>query len=120
MSGDLISRSATIENIWSLFNSVYNDSAKFETEETVLARRILVDVQREIERQNTTYDAEKVIQHLEENKEDAIKAIEENSPSEFHMIKIRDLKELFEEYTREQIEIVKSGGITVGQKGERE
>lgn len=64
-----------------------------------------------ISRQKAAYDVEKVIQRLEENKEDAIKAIEENSLSEFHMIKIRDLKELFEEYTREQIEIVKKGGV---------
>lgn len=64
-----------------------------------------------IESQPTAFDVERVIRQLEKNKDDAIKAIEENSPSEFHMIKIKDLKELFEEYTREQIEIVKKGGV---------
>lgn len=55
----------------------------------------------------TAFDLENVIEQLKENEEDVIKAIEENSPSEFHMIKIKDLKELFEEYTQEQIDILK-------------
>lgn len=58
--------------------------------------------------QHTAFDLESVIHQLNENKEDVIKAIEENSKSEFEMIKINDLKELFEEYTQEQIDIIKS------------
>lgn len=49
-----------------------------------------------------------------EKKDAAVKAIDENGKSEYSlMIKTKDLKELFEEYTREQIEIVKSGGINL-------
>lgn len=104
MSDDLISRKAVVDEI----------SYKFGLGDSLISNAIQI-----IKRLPTAYDVEKVIQQLEENKEDAIKTIEENSPSEFHMIKIRDLKELFEEYTREQIEIVKSGGIAIRQKGEK-
>lgn len=113
MSGDLISKQALSKEIK---EKIIPD--KYGTSNAVLD--VMGAVLRVIGEQVTIYDAEKVIQQLEENKEDAIKAIEENSPSEFHMIKIRDLKELFEEYTREQIEIVKSGGIAIGQKGDCE
>lgn len=71
-----------------------------------------------IERQPTAFDLESAIERLKENEEDVLKAIEENSKSEFEMIKIRDLKELFEEYTREQIEILKSAAnATNGKNG---
>lgn len=96
MSGDLISRKSVVDEI----------SYKFG-----LGDSIISNVVRIIKGLPSAYDTKKVIQQLEENKENAIKAIEENSPSEFHMIKIKDLKELFEEYTREQIEIVKKGGV---------
>lgn len=56
----------------------------------------------------TAFDLESVIKQLNENKEDVLKAIKENSKSEYEMIKIKDLKELFEEYTQEQIDIIKS------------
>lgn len=58
----------------------------------------------------TAYDVDKVIEKMKRNEEDAIKSIMENGKTEFHLIKITDLKELFEAYTKEQIEIVKSGG----------
>lgn len=115
MNDDLISRKAVIENIWSLFNNTYNNSLRFETEETKLAKSILSDVQTEIENQPTIYDVDNVVKKLKENEEDVIKAIKENSISEFQMIKIMDLQKLFEEYTKEQIEIVKSGGIEGGE-----
>lgn len=63
---------------------------------------------RGVENELTAFDLESAIEQLKENEQDVLKAIEENSKSEFEMIKIRDLKELFEEYTREQIEILKS------------
>ena len=59
----------------------------------------------------TAYDVDKVIEKMKRNEEDAIKSIMENGKTEFHLIKIMDLKELFEAYTKEQIEIVKSGGV---------
>lgn len=104
MSGDLISKQMLSKEIK---EKIIPD--KYGTSNAVLD--VMGAVLRVIWEQQTAYDVEKVIQQLEENKEDAIKAIEENSPSEFHMIKIRDLRELFEEYTREQIEIVKKGGV---------
>lgn len=64
----------------------------------------------DFDRQETAYDADKVIEKLKKNEEDAIKSIMEYGKTEFHLIKITDLKELFEAYTKEQIEIVKSGG----------
>lgn len=105
MSGDLISRNGLIirlknGSVISFSKMLLNDKNKQ-----------ILEFEDMVKTQSTAYDVDKVIQQLEENKEDAIKAIEENSPSEFHMIKIKDLKELFEEYTREQIEIVKKGGV---------
>lgn len=70
----------------------------------------LLDIMRYI-RKMPTYDVDKVIEKLKKNEEDAIKSIMENGKTEFHLIKITDLKELFEAYTKEQIEIVKSGGV---------
>ena len=64
-----------------------------------------------IEEQPTAYNVDKVVEYLKENKEDIIKYINENSKSEYSLIKVEDLKKLLEKYTREQIEIVKSGGL---------
>lgn len=64
-----------------------------------------------IKNQPTSYDVDKVVGKLKRNEEDAIKSIMENGKTEFHLIKIAGLKELFEMYTKEQIEIVKSGGV---------
>lgn len=98
MSDDLISRSLAIENIWSLFNSIYNNSAKFETEETALARRNLVDVQRVIENQPSAFNAKKVIQKLENEKT--------------NFIGMGTLQSAyFDKGIDKAIEIVKSGGV---------
>lgn len=70
-----------------------------------------VDLRKFINSQPTAYDVDKVVDRLEKNKKEVIKSIEKNEKSEYHLIKIKDLKELFREYTREQIETVKSGGI---------
>lgn len=64
MSNDLINRQNAIESIWSIFNNTYNDASRFEAEETELARKILVDVQRVIESQPTAYDMDKVLEKL--------------------------------------------------------
>ena len=61
---DLISRKVLIENIWSIFNNTYNDASRFEAEE--LAKRILCDTQKVIEKQQTAYDVDKVVEQLEE------------------------------------------------------
>lgn len=65
----------------------------------------------DFDRQETAFDVDKIVGKLKRNKEDAIKSIMKHRKTEFHLIKIMDLKELFETYTQEQIEIVKSGGI---------
>ena len=64
-----------------------------------------------IKEQPTAYDSDSVVEKLKKNEENAIKSIMEHGKTEFHLIKIMDLKELFEVYTQEQIEIVKSGGV---------
>lgn len=67
MSNDLISRSAAIENIWSLYNNIYNNASVFEKEETQFASRILTYVQRTIENLPAAYDVDKVVRQLYEN-----------------------------------------------------
>lgn len=64
MSNDLIDRMDAIENIWTLFNNTYNDASRFDTEETVLAKRILSDVQMVLEKRPTAYDVEKVVEKI--------------------------------------------------------
>ena len=64
-----------------------------------------------IEQQPTAYDMDKVVEWLKLNKVAVAKAIDENWKSKYSLIKKKNLKELFEVYTREQIAIVKSGGI---------
>lgn len=114
MSGDLISRDTTIKMLRD-----YGD-LKFANGEMELSSGIFKAVSY-IKNDNIppSYDVEKVIRQLEKNKEDAIKATVNvcESYQAFGMTRI--LKELFEEYTRQQIEIVKSGGIEE-EKGERE
>ena len=61
---DLISRKVLIENIWSIFNNTYNDASRFEAEETELAKRILCDTQKVIEKQQTAYDVDKLVKSL--------------------------------------------------------
>ena len=104
MNGDLISRSAMLRHFsdWQMECSAVGSEREYNLLDMAI---------KGIKNEPSAFDVQKIIQQLEENKENAIKAIEENSPSEFHMIKIKDLKELFEEYTREQIEIVQKGGV---------
>lgn len=99
MNDDLISRKALLD--------VFRKNNIFE-HITNAEDKNVIEIVKE---QPTAYDVNKVIKLLEENNEDIIKAIEENSSSKFCMIKIMNLKELFEEYTREQIEIVRSGSL---------
>lgn len=66
----------------------------------------------------TAFDLESMIKKLIENNEKVIKIIRDRSPSEFNMIKIMDLVKLFEEYTQEQIDILKSAvNATNGKNG---
>lgn len=95
MSNDLIKRQNAIESIWSIFNNTYNDASRFETEETELARKVLVDVQRMIESQPTAYDVDKVMERLVDESE-----------------RWEEERELsMSEGFKRAIEIVKSGGI---------
>lgn len=64
-----------------------------------------------IKTQSTAYDAEKVIRQLEENKADTIKTIRKVCDFYFAPEQAYNLVELLEVYTREQIEIVKKGGV---------
>lgn len=113
MSGDFISKQALSKEIK---EKIIPD--KYGTSNAVLD--VMGAVLRVIGEQVTVYDAEKVIQQLEENKESVIKTIE-NLYRKLATLEAADpLKALIEEYTRQQIEIVKSGGFAVGQKGESE
>lgn len=100
MSDDLISKNALMEDFR---NTITENSDTF-------------DWLNMISRQTVAYDVGKVIEKMKRNEEDAIKSIMENGKTEFHLIKITDLKELFEAYTKEQIEIVKSGGVLNGRE----
>lgn len=97
--GDLISRTAVIELIENCH--VLEDAY------------CLVDYINELE---TAYDVEKAIQQLEENKTDAIKTIRKVCDSCFAPEQAGNLVELLEVYTREQIEIVKKGGVLDGKR----
>lgn len=103
--GDLISRSVLIIRLRNASVIPFSKMLLNERHKQIL------EFEDMIKTQATAYDVEKVIRQLEENKEDMIKAIERNSPSKIYMVKKKDLKELFEKYTREQIEIVKKGGV---------
>lgn len=52
-----------------------------------------------------------IVKKLKENEKDLIKSIKETSPNGYYMANARELKELIEEYTQEQIKIIKSGGV---------
>lgn len=72
----------------------------------------------EIDNAPTAFDLESVIEQFEENKQDMIKAIDENTPSGFYAVSAKDLKAMFEDYTKEQIEILKSAAnATNGKNG---
>ena len=93
MSNDLISRSASIENIWSLYNNIYNNASVFEKEETQLANRILTDVQRTIENLPTAYDVDNVMGQIESIMDD-------------ESIRFCD------QAVRRSVNIVKAGGVS--------
>ena len=106
MSDDLIKRQNVIESIWSIFNNTYNDASRFEAEETELARKVLVDVQRMIESQPTAYDVDKVVERLEDmrlKREEQLRTCADNDMADYFRCKMSAIAEV--------IEIVKSGGI---------
>lgn len=86
------------------FGKVFIGASEFAKDTREAAQKLIAE-------QPTSYDVDKVVEWLKLNKVAVAKAIDENWKSEYHLIKIKDLKELFEVYTREQIAIVKSGGI---------
>lgn len=47
----MINEKKLVKEIWSIFNETYNNSLKFNKAETKLAERILIDVQKIIEKQ---------------------------------------------------------------------
>lgn len=104
MSGDLISKQALLKEIK---GKVIPD--KYGTGNAVLDA--IGAVLRVIGEQPTAYDVEKVIKQLEENKEHAIKTIRKVCNSYFAPEQADNLVELLEVYTREQIEIVRKGGV---------
>ena len=103
--GDLISRNGLIIRLKN--GSVIPFSKMILNEK----HKQILEFEDMIKTQPTVYDVKKVIQQLEENKDDMIKSINENSVSGVIVTDWNNLKELFEEYTREQIEIVKKGGV---------
>lgn len=108
MSNDLINRQNAIESIWSIFNNTYNDSSRFEAEETELARKVLVDVQRMIENQPTAYDVDKTVEKLRTELSVADNEKERcarENPLQF------DTAKGYANGISVAVEIVKSGGI---------
>lgn len=71
-------------------------------------------IHRMIDEQSTAYDVDNIIKQLKENEQDLIKSIREVSPSGRYTASADELKSLIEEYTKEQIKIVKSGGAQNG------
>ena len=67
---DLISRQATIEEIWNVFNNYANDNSKFDEYETEAINMAFKVLQNRIEEQPTAYDKEKVVEQLEEMSDD--------------------------------------------------
>lgn len=101
MSGDLISRSKAIKIT----------EEEMEKKLSYEVHNAQIDIMFRIKEMPTAYDVEKVIQQLEENKTDAIKTIRKVCDSCFAPEQAGNLVELLEVYTREQIEIVKKGGV---------
>lgn len=107
MSGDLISKSGLMEDFR---NTITEKSNTF-------------DWLNMISRQKAAYDVEKVIDKLKENEQEITSHLEEiakNAPNAVQETTLKVTAQLFRDYTKSQIEIVKSGGIDAGQKGERE
>ena len=94
---DLISRQATIEEIWNVFNNYANDNSKFDEYETEAINMAFKVLQNRIEEQPTAYDKEKVVEELEK----AIKPIkvygEATNVNAMHPVQV--------------VEIVRKGGV---------
>lgn len=116
MSGDFISKQALSKEIK---EKIIPD--KYDTSNAVLD--VMGAVLRVIGEQQTVYDVEKVIDKLKENEQEITSHLEEgakNTPNAAQETTLKVTAQLFRDYTKSQIEIVKSGGIDAGQKGERE
>lgn len=102
MSDDLISRKSLLDIFSknSIFEHITNADGKNAIEI--------------IKEQETVCNIGNVIQQLKENEEDLIKSIREVSPSGRYTASADELKSLIEEYTKEQIKIVKTGGVQNG------
>ena len=111
--GDLISRKALLEEV---DNFSLGIGASANAMALVVMGETKKSIAKMIENQPTAFDLESVIEKLKENEHYMLKAIEENYPSEWHMIKIMDLKALFEDYTKEQIEILNSAANATNRK----
>lgn len=116
MSGDLISKQALLKEIK---KKIIPD--KYGTSSAVLD--VIGAVLRVIREQTIAYDVEKVIDKLKEDEQEITSQLEEsakNTPDAVQETNLRVAAQLFRDYTKSQIEIVKSGGIDAGQKGEQE
>lgn len=108
MSGDLISRNELIirlrnESIIPLLDMLFNERHKQ-----------ILEFEDMIKTQATAYDVEKVIDKLKENEQEITRQLEEsakNAPDAVQETNLRLTAQLFRDYTKSQIEIVKSGGI---------
>lgn len=113
MSGDLISKQALSKEIK---EKIIPD--KYGTSNAVLD--VMGAVLRVIEEQQTAYDVEKVIDKLKENEQEITSHLEKsakNAPNAAQETTLKVTAQLFRDYTKSQIEIVKSGGVSIGQKG---
>lgn len=102
MSDDLIRREKVLSIITPRLNSFMVGSLEYQR---------LYSISEEVKSIDTAYDVEKVIQQLEENKKTTINVIRKVCDSNFAPEQADNLVKLLEVYTREQIEIVKKGGV---------
>lgn len=94
---DLISRQATIEEIWNVFNNYANDNSKFDEYETEAINMAFKVLQNRIEEQPTAYDKEKVVEQLEKLNAGGIRMIEDDK---YELIR-----------KKEALEVVRKGGV---------
>lgn len=116
MSGDLISKQMLSKEIKEKIIP-----AKYGTSNAVLD--VMGAVLRVIGEQTSAYDVEKVIDKLKENEQEITSHLEEsakNAPNAAQETTLKVTAQLFRVYTKSQIEIVKSGGISIEQKGDCE
>lgn len=107
MSGDLISKQAVLKEIK---DKIIPE--KYGTTNAVLD--VMGALLRVIGEQQTAYDVEKVIDKLKENEQEITSHLEEsakNAPNAVRETTLKVTAQLFRDYTKSQIEIVKSGGI---------